>query len=109
MDNSTSTTNELKIIQTPSLEQIQTVIEWLENLQIENPNLELALNYLLQHRIIPHERGGLVALAFTPSQTNSLDVNNIQGIVMVKPGNTSLLIESSNYDIANSLLTIAIE
>jgi GNAT superfamily N-acetyltransferase len=107
MDNSTSTTNELKIIQTPSLEQIQTVIEWLENLQIENPNLELALNYLLQHRIIPHERGGLVALAFTPSQTNSLDVNNIQGIVMVKPGNTSLLIESSNYDIANSLLTIA--
>jgi GNAT superfamily N-acetyltransferase len=107
MDRNTSTTTELKIIQTPSLEQIQNAIAWLENSQVENPNLELALNYLLEHRIIPHERGGLVAIAHTPSPTNSLDVNNIQGIVMAKPGNTNLLIESRNYDIAKSLLTIA--
>ncbi len=106
--NNTSATTELKIIQTPSLEQIQTVTEWLENSQVENPNLELALNYLLQHQIIPHERGGLVAIAYTPSPTNYLDVNNIQGIVMAKPDNTNLLIESCNYDTTKSLLAIAI-
>jgi hypothetical protein len=103
MDNNTSTTSELKIIQTPSLEQIQTVVVWLENQQIENPNLELALNYLLQHKIIPHERGGLVAIAYTPSPNNSLDVNNIQGIMMAKPDNTSVLIEACNENIAQIL------
>ncbi|BDA73411.1 hypothetical protein CAL7716_075770 [Calothrix sp. PCC 7716] len=63
MNNNKSTTTELKIIQTPSLKQIQTVTEWLENSQVENPNLELALNYLLEYGIIPHERGGLIAIA----------------------------------------------
>jgi GNAT superfamily N-acetyltransferase len=105
MDNNTSATTELKIIQTPSLEQIQTVTEWLENSQVENPNLELDLNHLLEYGIIPHERGALVAIAYTPA--NSLDVNNIQGVVMVKAGNTNLLIESCNYDTAESLLNIA--
>lgn len=104
MDNNTSTTSELKIIQTPSLEQIQTVIAWLENQQIENPNLELALNYLLQNKIFPHERGGLVAIAYTPSPNNSLDISNIQGVIMAKPDNTSVLIESCNYETAKSLL-----
>lgn len=104
MDNNTSTTTELKIIQTPSLEQIQTVTEWLENSQVENPNLELALNYLLEYGIIAHERGGLIAIAHT--HANFLDVNNIQGVIMVKPGKTNLLIESSNYDTAKFLLSI---
>lgn len=104
MDNNTFTTTEFKIIQNPSLKQIQTVTEWLENSQVENPNLELALNYLLEYGIIPHERGGLIAIAHT--HANFLDVNNIQGVIMVKPGNTNLLIESSNYDTAKSLLNI---
>jgi GNAT superfamily N-acetyltransferase len=107
MDNNTHATTELKIIQTPSLEQIQTVTTWLENSQVENPNLELELNDLLEHRIIPHKRGGFVAIAHTSSLTNFLDFNNIQGVVMMKPGNTNLLIESCNYDTAKSLLTIA--
>jgi hypothetical protein len=102
MDSNTSPTTELKIIQTPSLEEIQIVTEWLENSQIENPNLELSLNSLLEYGIIPHKRGGLVAIAYT--STNFLDVNNIQGVVMVKPGNAFVLIESSNYDTAKSLL-----
>ncbi|BAZ06598.1 GNAT family N-acetyltransferase [Calothrix sp. NIES-3974] len=102
MDSSTS--SELKIIQTPSLEQIQTVTVLLENQQIENPNLELALNYLLQHKIIPHKQGGLVAIAYTPSPNNSLDVNNIQGIMMARTRSTSVLIESCNYETAKSLL-----
>lgn len=104
MNNNTSTTNELKIIQTPSLEQIQTVIAWLENQQIENPNLELALNYLLQNKIVPHERGGLVAIAYIPSPSNSLDISNIQGVIMAKPDNINVLIESCNYETAKSLL-----
>jgi GNAT superfamily N-acetyltransferase len=103
--NNTSATTELKIIQTPSLEQIQTVTEWLENSQVENPNLELALNYLLEYGIIPHERGGLLAIAHTPA--NSLDFKNIQGVVMVKSGNTNLLIESCNSGTAESLFVIA--
>lgn len=104
--NNTYATTELKIIQTPSLEQIQTVTEWLENSQVENPNLQLALNSLLEYGIIPHKRGGLVAIAHTSA--DSLDVNNIQGVVMGKPGNPNLLIESYNYNTAKSLLAIAL-
>jgi GNAT superfamily N-acetyltransferase len=115
MDNNTSVTTEFAIIQTPSLTLIQSAIlhrsrsaiAWLENLQVDNPNLELALNSVLENQIIPHERGGLVAVACTPSPTNSLDVSNIQGVVMAKPGNTSVLIEACNYNTAASLLTLA--
>ncbi|BAY29370.1 hypothetical protein NIES2107_12130 [Nostoc carneum NIES-2107] len=102
-----SATTAITIIKTPNLNQIQTVSDWLVNLQINNPNLEIALNYLIQHQIIPHQRGGLVAIAYNPSAANSLDIENIQGIVMAKPGNTNLLIESCNYSTAKSLLTIA--
>jgi hypothetical protein len=107
MDNNTSVTTEFAIIQTPSLTLIQSANAWLENLQVDNPNLELALNSVLENQIIPHERRGLVAVACTPSPTNSLDVSNIQGVVMAKPGNTSVLIEACNYNTAASLLALA--
>jgi GNAT superfamily N-acetyltransferase len=107
MDNQTSSTDESIIIQTSSREQIQIASIWLEIQQIENPNLELALNSILKNQIIPQEKGGLLTIAFSPSSTNSLNIDNIQGIVIAKPGNTSVLIEADNYNTAKSLLAEA--
>ena len=96
-----SATTAIKIIETPSIEQIQVATEWLANYH-STPDLQLALDYILKHQIVPNQRGGLVALAYT----QSIIPSNIKGVVMIKPEN-NLKIESSDYSAAESLLAVA--
>lgn len=101
MHEDTSATSEIKIIANPSHSEIQVASDWLANNYYQTPDLELALNYLLHHQIVPHKRG-LLAIA----HTKSTNLNDIKGIVMMKPGN-NLLLESSNCSTAEYLFAIA--
>jgi len=47
------------LVQSPSLRQVQVAAEWLANHQHKNPDLEVALNLILQGRIVPAETGEL--------------------------------------------------
>lgn len=96
-----SATNIIKILETPSIEQMRAAAEWLANYD-STPDLQLALYSLLKQQIIPQQRGGLLAIAYT----ESIVPNNIKGVMMIKPGN-NLLIESSDYSATESLLAIA--
>ena len=78
--------------------------EWLANHQHKNPDLEVALNLILQGRIVPAETGELVAIAHTPS-TDAFTQGDIRGIVMAKPGSLSL--EGGDRQTVESLLALA--
>lgn len=94
------------LIQSPSLEQVQAAAEWLANHPHKNPDLEVALNLILQGRIVPAETGELVAIAYA-SSTDTFTQDDIRGVVMAKPGNLNLSLESSDRQTAESLLTLA--
>jgi ribosomal protein S18 acetylase RimI-like enzyme len=90
----------MQILTTPSLSQIQAAAEWLATQSEQNPDLEVALNLVLQGQIIPDQRGGLVAIAAS---------SDIQGIVMAKPGNTYVSIASADPTTAVALMALAQE
>jgi ribosomal protein S18 acetylase RimI-like enzyme len=94
------------LIQSLSLHQVQSAAEWLANHPHKNPDLEVALNLILQGRIVPAETGELVEIAYA-SPTNALNQDDIRGIMMAKPGNVNLSLESSDRQTAESLLTLA--
>lgn len=96
----------LKILKTPSYQQIQEASEWLSNHAHPNPDLEIALNLILQNQITPHERGGLVAIAHRSVTLDSFIQQEIQGVVMAKPGNTNVSIESSDYSTTEALFSL---
>lgn len=95
------------LIQSPSLHQVQAAAEWLANHPHKNPDLEVALNLILQGRIVPAKTGELVAIAYA-SLADTFTQDNIRGIVMAKPGNANLSLESSDRQTAESLLTLAL-
>ena len=92
------------LVQSPSLRQVQVAAEWLANHQHKNPDLEVALNLILQGRIVPAETGESVAIAHT-SSTDAFMQGDIRGIVMAKPGSLSL--EGGDRQTVESLLTLA--
>jgi ribosomal protein S18 acetylase RimI-like enzyme len=92
------------LVQSPSLRQVQVAAEWLANHQHKNPDLEVALNLILQGRIVPAETGELVAIAHT-SSTDAFTQGDIRGIVMAKPGTMSL--EGGDRQTVESLLALA--
>ncbi len=94
------------LVQSPSLLQVQAAAEWLANHPHKNPDLEVALNLILQGRIVPAKTGELVAIAYS-SSTDTSTQGDIRGIVMAKPGNGNLSLESSDRQTTESLLTLA--
>jgi GNAT superfamily N-acetyltransferase len=94
------------LIQSPSLSQVKAAAEWLANHPHKNPDLEVALNLILQGRIVPAETGELVAIA-SVSPTDVFTQGDIRGIVMAKPGNLNLSLESSDRHTVESLLMLA--
>jgi hypothetical protein len=50
--------HQFEILRTPSPQGIHIAAQWLAHHSEKNPDLELALNFLLKNQIIPHERGG---------------------------------------------------
>lgn len=94
------------LIQSPSLHQVQAAAEWLASHPHKNPDLEVALNLVLQGRIVPAKTGELIAIAYS-SPTDTFTPGDIRGIVMAKPGNLNLSLESSDRQTAESLLALA--
>jgi GNAT superfamily N-acetyltransferase len=106
MDSNQVQTFPIQILKTPSHIQIQKAAEWLANHQPQNPDLEIALHVILQSRIIPHERGGLVAIAHTAPTASDWTQSDIQGIVIAKPGNVHVSIASANRAATEALFSL---
>lgn len=103
----------MQILQTPSQSQIQVAAEWLSHHPHHNPDLEIALYLILQGQIVPHERGGLVAIAhMVPTAANGwgsqreLTRSDIQGILMARADNANVSIVSSNEVAAAALAAL---
>lgn len=82
--------NRNKIIIYPSYQQIKAAIDWLQKYRHSNPDLEYALNLVIQGKINPQETGELVAISYKPSITHRVTPDNIQGVMMINSGNTQV-------------------
>jgi hypothetical protein len=93
----------LALLQAPDLRQIEIAAQWLANQLYPNPDLEVALNLVLQGQLIPQKTGALIALAPDPSNDGLL-TDTILGIVMASPGNTTVSLESGDQATTEALL-----
>lgn len=93
----------IQILTSPSQIQIEGAAEWLTNQPQQNPDLEIGLYLILQGQIVPHDRGGLVAIAHG---STSSKLANIQGIMMAKSGNTNVSIVSTSRSTAEALVAL---
>lgn len=93
----------IQILTSPSQIQIETAAEWLINQPQQNPDLEIGLHLILQSQIVPHDRGGLVAIAHASTSSQLID---IQGIVLARPGNTNVAIVSASRSTAEALVAL---
>lgn len=106
MDHDQVEPSPIPILNVPSQRQIQVAAEWLANQHHQNPDLELALHLILQKQIVPHERGGLVAIAHMATTAGELTQAHIQGVVVAKPGNVNVSIASTNLTATEALLSL---
>ncbi len=74
----------------PTLPQIQTAAEWLADHSYPKPDLKIALNLVLQGRIIPQDAGERVAIAYAPSTPDEISSSTIRGVVIASPGNANV-------------------
>jgi GNAT superfamily N-acetyltransferase len=98
--------DDIILVQSPSLPQVEAAFEWLASHQHQNPDLEIALTLLLQGRIVPQETGELVVIAYT-SSTDALTQGDIRGIIIAQPSNVNLSVESSDSLTVESLFMLA--
>ncbi|KGF71671.1 hypothetical protein DO97_16440 [Neosynechococcus sphagnicola sy1] len=63
-----ATIPEIAILTSPTHPPIQTAAEWLAEQSHPNPNLEIALNLVLQGRVISQEPGERLAIAVEQTQ-----------------------------------------
>lgn len=103
MDNHQVKPATIQILTSPFRIQIEAAAEWLTNQPQQNPDLEIGLNLILQGQIVPHDRGGLVAIAHG---STSSKLTNIQGIVLARPGNTNVSIVSTSRSTAEALVAL---
>ncbi|MGB3654784.1 MAG: GNAT family N-acetyltransferase [Rivularia sp. (in: cyanobacteria)] len=87
LNNIHSQTDRNKIIAFPSYQQIQAAAYWLQY-RNSNPDLEYALNLVVQGKINPCETGELIAISYNPSITQRVTPENIQGAMMINSRNT---------------------
>lgn len=99
-------TNRNKIIAFPSYQQIQAAAYWLQKYRYSNPDLEYALNLVIQGKINPQETGELIAISYNPSITQKVTPENIQGAMMINSRNTQTSFESCNKFTTQSLFTL---
>lgn len=98
----------IQILNTPSPLHIETAAAWLANSPQQNPDLEIALQLILRNQIVPHQQGGLVAIAYLAATARELTPSDIQGVVMAKPGNANVSIASQNCTAAESLVSLVL-
>ena len=65
--------NSNKIIIFPSHQQIQAAINWFQKYHLINPDLEYALNLVLQGKIVPDKTGELIAISYKHALTSMFD------------------------------------
>lgn len=99
-------TNRNKIIIFPSHQQIQAAINWLQKYHPVNPDLEYALNLVIQGKIVPDQTGELIAISYKPSINQKVTPDNIQGAMMINSQNTQTSFESSNKITTQSLFSL---
>ncbi|MBV6624464.1 MAG: GNAT family N-acetyltransferase [Rivularia sp. (in: Bacteria)] len=99
-------TNRDKIIIFPSHQQIQAAINWLQKYHPANPDLEYALNLVIQGKIVPDKTGELVAISYKPSINQKVTLENIQGAMMINYQNTQTSFESCNQITTKSLFSL---
>lgn len=99
-------TNNSKIITFPSHQQIKAAINWLEKYRPSNPDLEYALNLVIQGKVNPCETGEFIAISYNPSITQRVTPDNIQGVIMINSQNTQTSFESCNYITTQSLFSL---
>jgi len=99
-------TNSNKIIIFPSLQQIQAAINWLQKYHPVNPDLEYALNLVIQGKIVPDRTGELVAISYKPSINQKVTPDNIQGAMMINSQNTQTSFESCNKITTQTLFSL---
>lgn len=95
-----------KIIIFPSHQQIQAAIDWFQKYNLINPDLEYALNLVLQGKIVPDKTGELVAISYKPSINQKVTPDNIQGAMMINSRNTQTSFESCNKVTTQSLFSL---
>ncbi|MBD1842617.1 GNAT family N-acetyltransferase [Cyanobacteria bacterium FACHB-63] len=100
--NHQATSTSIQILATPSPSHLQVATAWLAAQESQNPNLEIALHLLLQGEIIPHERGGLVALAFV----GEFSPSSIRGVVRARSGNTNVSMVATDPIAAERLFSL---
>lgn len=98
--------NSSKIIVFPSPQQIQAAINWLQKYNCINPDLEYALNLVMQGKIVPDKTGELVAISYKPSINQKVTPDNIQGAMMINSQNTQTSFESSNQITTKTLFSL---
>jgi GNAT superfamily N-acetyltransferase len=103
MDHNSTESAAIQILTSPSQLQIEAAAQWLANQPQLNLDLEIALYLILRGQIVPHQHGGLVAIAHA-STTDEL--TDIQGIVMARPGNTNVSIVAVNRSTAEALFAL---
>jgi len=106
MDHNQAETFPIQILKTPSQLQIQAAAEWLAKHQNQNPDLEIALHLILQNQIVPHARGGLVAIAHIAATASQLTRSDMRGIVIAKPEQVQVSIASANRATAEVLFSL---
>lgn len=100
-------TNQNKIITFPSHQQIQAAIIWLQKYRHSNPDLEYALNLVIQGKINPQQTGELIAISYKPSINQKVTPENIQGAMMINFQNTKTSFESCSKVITQNLFSLA--
>ncbi len=90
-------TNHNKIIAFPSYQQIQAAAYWLQKYRYSNPDLEYALNLVIQGKINPQETGELIAISYNPSITQKVTPDNIQGAMMINSRNTQVSLDCNKF------------
>ena len=98
--------NSNKIIIFPSHQQIQAAINWFQKYHLINPDLEYALNLVLQGKIVPDKTGELIAISYKPSINQKVTPDNIQGAVMINSQNTQTSFESINQITTQKLFSL---
>ncbi|MEO1429354.1 MAG: N-acetyltransferase [Cyanobacteria bacterium J06633_8] len=99
-------TNRNKIIIFPSHQQIQAAINWLEKYHPVNPDLEYALNLVIEGKIVPDKTGELVAISYKPSINQKVTPDNIQGAMMINSQNTQTSFESCDKITTQTLFSL---
>ncbi|MEM7727091.1 MAG: GNAT family N-acetyltransferase [Cyanobacteria bacterium P01_A01_bin.45] len=102
----TDNISNIKIIQLPSLRQIQAATQWLHYHTHQNPDLEYALSLVLQRRILPHKSGEIILIACNASTVMGLTRKDVRGVLMGSLGNTNLSLESGDKATALSLFSL---